>query len=193
METEKAGAMPVSAFSVKRHSYNKRLVLGTSVILVLTVCIFFPEAVSLRWHLTHGNFVTFHEWDVPIPWGWSSFTTDDTLVVQKMHRFGFRSGAFSQVMVAPLAFPANYKLEPEQWQKITIETQLKRGFRFVSMSRIRLDGKDGSCFSFAALQETERRLITCDFPDLNLSIGFIGDQSYAPTLDSIVKRINRRG
>jgi len=150
-----------------------------------------PEVVSLGWHLTHGNFASFHEWGVPVPWGWTAFTTEDTLVVQRMHRFGFRSGAFSQVMVVPQGFPPNYKFEPEQWQKITIENQLKHGFRFVSSSRIRLDGKDGFCFAFAALQDAQRRRITCDFPDLNLSVGFIGDQSYASTLDSIIKHITK--
>jgi hypothetical protein len=186
--------MPVSAFTGKRHSHSKRLVLCTSVILIsIAACVFLPEVVSLSWHLTHGNFARFHEWDVPVPWGWSSFTTEDTLIVHRIHRFGFRSRAFSQVTVFPLAFPPNRKFEPEQWQKITIETQFRRGFRFVSMSRIRLDGKDGSCFAFAALEDARRRLITCDFPDLNLSVGFTGDQSYASTLDSVIEHMNRRG
>lgn len=165
---------------------KKKLAAGVAIILTLLTCVFLPEVDSLVWHLIHGKIARFHEWEVSVPWGWSAMTNEDTLIVQRMHRFNFRS---SQVVVAPLTFPPTFEFG--RWKRATIQTQLKRGFRFISEHKIRLDNKDGFCFAFAAVQNPQRLWITCDVPELHLSVGFIGHETDASVLDLIIQHITR--
>jgi hypothetical protein len=177
---------------VDSQAFSKWKVVARAIIIVgFLALVFLPEVVSVSWHLFHGNFARFHEWEVPVPLGWRAFTGEDTLVVQRLHRFYFRRGAFSEVVVAPLILPPNHTFEYENWKNAIIQTQLKYGYQFTNERTIHLEGHEGYCFVFRVNQNAQRLWITCDVPELHLSVGFIGDQTHASALDSTIQRIRR--
>jgi hypothetical protein len=170
---------------------KRRLIAWAVMLFTFFVCVFLPEVVSAGWHLTHGNSASFQEWKVPVPWGWRSFTGDDTLIVQRMHRLYFRPKAFSQIMVGALSLPANAPYDYEKQKRSLIDHASREGYQFRGEHRVRIEAKDGYCIAFTTIQNAQRLWITCDIPDLHLSVSFIGNQSYAPALDSIIERIRR--
>lgn len=175
------------------HRLNKRkLAAWAAIVLTILARVFLPEVVSVGWHLIHGNFARFHEWEVPVPWGWRSFTAEDTLIVQRMHRFYFRHNAFSQVMVGVLPVSAQGTYDYEKQKRSLVEHAGKEGYQFIGEHRIRLEVQDGYCISFLTIRSARRMWITCDVPELRLTVDFIGDQTYASTLDSIIERIKTR-
>lgn len=185
--------MSGSKFRTRLGTRKVKLAAWSAIILTLLACVFLPEVVSLLWHLTHGTSASFQQWQVPVPWGWRAFGTEQMLIVQRMHRFYYRPGAFSQVIIVPLVFPPDFKFNYEKWKALAIDKELRSGHQFVSERRILLSGQEGYCFSFSESQDPQRLSIRCDVPGHELSFGFAGDKTYAPTFDSIIQRVKRRG
>src|SRR5437879_1443571 len=183
------GTMPDCTDNKRRRLRRSRLLARSAIIVTILACVFLPEVVSLVWHLVHGKTARFHEWEVPVPWGWRAFSGQGMLIVQRIHRAYYRRGEFSEVIVAPLISPPNHAFEYEKWKPATIRVKLKGGYDFVAEHRIHLGGQEGYGLSFAASQNPDRLRVTCVVPNHRLAIDFIGDPTYAPVFDSITRHI----
>jgi hypothetical protein len=183
--------MPDSMCTKGHRSHNRKLAAGIAVFLTLLACVFLPEVVSLAWHLIHGSSARFHQWEVPVPWGWRAFTGEDTLIVQRMHRSYFRPGAFSEVIVGYLPLSVRGSYDYDKQKRSLVEHKGRDGYQLIGEHRVRVDAQEGYCFSFAALSNAQRLWITCAIPNHHLSVGFIGDQGYSYVLDSIIQHITR--
>lgn len=169
------------------HKHGKSAVIAwVAIFLTVLMCVFLPEVTALGWHLSHGNSVTFHEWDVPVPTGWRSFTKDDDLYIQRMHRFYFVDRGFSQVVITTLVSGIS---NSQAQKKSLVEHAAGQRYQFLGEHKIRLKSQDGYCLSFATVKNLQRIWITCDVPEVGLSLNFMGDQVYAPTLDFVIERI----
>jgi len=171
-----------------KHGKNAQIA-WVAIFLTLMICAFLPEVVALGWHLFHGNSAKFHEWDVPVPTGWRSFTKDDDLYILRMHRFYFVDRGLSQVVITTLRSTLSGISNYQTRKKSLVEHAGEQGYQFLGEHKIRLKSQDGYCLSFATAKNSQRLWITCDVPGVGLSLDFMGDHIYAPVLDLVIDRI----
>ena len=178
----------------RSHKHGKSAVVAwVAIFLTLLICAFLPEVTAIGWHLFHGNSAKFHEWDVPVPTGWRSFTNGDALYIQRMHRFYFHDRAFSQVVITTLRSTPSGISNYQTQKKSLVEHAGEQGYQFLGEHKIRLKSQDGYCLSFATAKNSQRLWITCDVPVVGLSLDFMGDHIYAPVLDLVIDRIKSSG
>jgi hypothetical protein len=61
------------------------------------------------------------------------------------------------------------------------------------LSKVRLAGGEGYCYSFSPIHNAGHIRITCDVPQRRLFIDFSGAAAYAVAFDSIIQHIRPAG
>jgi hypothetical protein len=148
---------------------------------------FLPEFAAFGWHILHGNSVQFEAWEIPVPWGWREVKYENSIFVQKVERGPQDGYVASEVILGNLHQPVGVVVEHERLKRAMIE--LNQNYRYITETKLEMDGETGFCFNFVGSDASQRLLIDCSFPIHRLSIQYMGMKSRSQILDSIVQNI----
>jgi hypothetical protein len=120
-----------------RRKWPVYILIGAAC-LSLGAAFFLPEVVPIGWHILHGKSAQFHQWDIPVPWGWWAFREQGQVILQKMRRPVDRDSEV--IFDEPL--PADREPYGYDKQKYSLaEHMLKEGYRLTEERRTRLAGE----------------------------------------------------
>ena len=163
-----------------------RLLVGTILVLLFIWPFFIPEIVSTYWHLRFGDSATFNHWKVPVPKGWSAFTREGMLVIQKPTRFYEKD---DPPAIIPEVLNPDKPVDPEQLKHASIQVISAKGYSFQEERRIQIGPESGYCLLFTSDRNPKDISIACDSLAAKLSVRFFGPRSEIETFYTVVSRI----
>jgi hypothetical protein len=159
--------------------------LAGSLVVLLAVPFF-----GAIWHLTHGDFITYHEWKIRVP---SDFYARQYLNGAYLWKltigYPLQSAPYGMIAVSVLPRSFEYK---EDYQNFTTGADLagqSLGYKFLSTQEVSIGKTLGYCHEYGLPEDPSKSFVQCMVDHTDLFLGYEGHRKFIPILFSTLQSI----
>ena len=162
--------------------------IGIGAVVVLIAFLSVP-LLGYGWHVIHGNFIDYQEWQIPVPKGFFVNGMPEHLSMSR-YTLGVpvlnRPFGFIGIVINPSGKPFKFEGDIEDSSRKMIAVGLSDGYTFYSKRTLLTKLNTAYCFEFYKEQTPSSVLVRCAIDGSTLLFTFLGDKRFSADFYTVV-------